>query len=79
MNENARVSIGFAKIHVDRLAKLSTRKVAMTPVEDVIRELSEVVYHIGGAIVQQLADEQDIANNLSESHSETPSPESKAA
>ena len=56
MNENAKVSMDFAKIHVDKLAKLSTRKVAMNPVEDVIRELSVVIYHVGEAIVQQLAE-----------------------
>lgn len=71
MNENAKVSIGFAKIHVDRLAKLSTRKMAMTPVEDVIRELSEVVFHIGGAIVQQLADDQELADDLKKAHSDS--------
>ena len=79
MNENAKVSIGFAKIHVDRLAKLSTRKVAMTPVEDVIRELSEVIYHVGGAIVQQLADDQEFASNMKKDHLETPTLESEAA
>ena len=79
MNENAKVSIGFAKIHVDRLAKLSTRKVAMTPVEDVIRELSEVIYHVGGAIVQQLADDQEFAKDLKQAHSQSLQPESEAA
>ncbi len=59
MNENAKVSMDFAKIHVDKLAKLSTRKVAMNPVEDVIRELSVVIYHVGEAIVQQLAEESE--------------------
>lgn len=61
MNENAKVSMDFAKIHVDKLAKLSTRKVAMNPVEDVIRELSVVIYHVGEAIVQQLAEESQKA------------------
>ena len=66
MNENAKVSMDFAKIHVDKLAKLSTRKVAMNPVEDVIRELSVVIYHVGEAIVQQLAAE---ASENAQSHS----------
>ena len=79
MNENAKVSIGFAKIHVDRLAKLSTRKVAMTPVEDVIRELSEVIYHVGGAIIQQLADDKELAEELKNAHLEAPQQESEAA
>ncbi len=79
INEHAKVSIGFAKIHVDRLAKLSTRKVAMTPVEDVIRELSEVIFHVGGAIVQQLADDQELANDLKNSHTDSHQPESEAA
>ena len=61
MNENAKVSMGFARIHVDKLAELSTRKVAMTPVEDVIRELSQVVYFVGEAIVKQLADDSEKA------------------
>ena len=65
MNETAKASIGFARIHVDRLAELSTRKMAMTPVEDVIRELSEVVYYLGEAIVEQLAD--DSQKNRSDS------------
>ncbi len=65
MNENAKVSMDFAKIHVDKLAKLSTRKVAMNPVEDVIRELSVVIYHVGEAIVQQLAE----ASEKAQSHS----------
>ncbi len=63
MNDYANVSMGFAKIHVDELAKLSTRKVAMTPVEDVIRELSEVVYVLGEAIVKQLADDSEKAQS----------------
>lgn len=79
MNEHSRVSMGYAKIHVDRLAKLSTRKMALTPVEDVIRELSEVVFHVGGAIVQQLADDQELANDLSKANSEILQPESEAA
>ncbi len=79
MNENAKVSVGFAKIHVDRLAKLSTRKVALTPVEDVIRELSEVIYHIGGAIVQQLADDQEFSKDIKKAHSQAPQSESEAA
>ena len=57
MNENSKVSLGIARDYVENLAKLSTRKMAMTPVEDVLRELSEVVYHVGEAIVQQLADD----------------------
>ncbi|MCH7848654.1 MAG: hypothetical protein IIB53_09865 [Planctomycetes bacterium] len=65
MNENAKVSMDFAKIHVDKLAKLSTRKVAMNPVEDVIRELSVVIYHVGEAIVQQLAEESEKAQSHS--------------
>ena len=65
MNENAKVSMDFAKIHVDKLAKLSTRKVAMYPVEDVIRELSVVIYHVGEAIVQQLAEESQKAQSHS--------------
>ena len=65
MNENAKVSMDFAKIHVDKLAKLSTRKVAMNPVEDVIRELSVVIYHVGEAIVQQLAEESQNAQSHS--------------
>ena len=65
MNDYANVSMGFAKIHVDELAKLSTRKVAMTPVEDVIRELSVVIYHVGEAIVQQLAEESQKAQSHS--------------
>ncbi|MCH8343749.1 MAG: hypothetical protein IH983_07160 [Planctomycetes bacterium] len=65
MNENAKVSMDFAKIHVDKLAKLSTRKVAMNPVEDVIRELSVVIYHVGEAIVQQLAEESQKAQSHS--------------
>ncbi len=65
MNENSKTSIFFAKGHVDNLAKLSTRKVAMNPVEDVIRELSEVVYHVGEAIVQQLADDSEKAQSHS--------------
>jgi len=79
MNEHSRVSMGYAKIHVDRLAKLSTRKMALTPVEDVIRELSEVVFHVGGAIVQQLADDQELANDLSTANPEILQPESEAA
>lgn len=63
MNETAKASIGFARIHVDRLAELSTRKMALTPVEDVIRELSEVVYYLGEAIVQQLADDSEKARS----------------
>ena len=63
MNENAKVSMDFAKIHVDKLAKLSTRKVAMNPVEDVIRELSVVVYYLGEAIVQQLAEDSEKAHS----------------
>ena len=59
MNENSKVSLGIARDYVENLAKLSTRKVAMNPVEDVIRELSEVVYHVGQAIVQQLADDSE--------------------
>ena len=59
MNETARASIGFARIHVDKLAELSSRKMALTPVEDVIRELSEVVYYLGEAIVEQLAAESE--------------------
>ena len=65
MNENAKVSMDFAKIHVDKLAKLSTRKVAMNPVEDVIRELSVVIYHVGEAIVQQLAEGSEKAQSHS--------------
>ena len=65
MNETAKASIGFARIHVDRLAELSTRKMAMTPVEDVIRELSEVVYYLGEAIVEQLADDSEKARSNS--------------
>ncbi len=65
MNETAKASIGFARIHVDRLAELSTRKMAITPVEDVIRELSEVVYYLGEAIVQQLADDSEKARSNS--------------
>ena len=65
MNETAKASIGFARIHVDRLAELSTRKMAITPVEDVIRELSEVVYHLGDAIVLQLAEESEKAQSVS--------------
>ena len=65
LNENAKVSMDFAKIHVDKLAKLSTRKVAMNPVEDVIRELSVVIYHVGEAIVQQLAEESEKAQSHS--------------
>ena len=65
MNENAKVSMDFAKIHVDKLAKLSTRKVAMKPVEDVIRELSVVIYHVGEAIVQQLAEGSEKAQSHS--------------
>ena len=65
MNENAKVSMDFAKIHVDKLAKLSTRKVAMNPVEDVIRELSVVIYHVGEAIVQQLAEDSQKAQSHS--------------
>ena len=65
MNGNAKVSMDFAKIHVDKLAKLSTRKVAMNPVEDVIRELSVVIYHVGEAIVQQLAEESEKAQSHS--------------
>ncbi len=65
MNENAKVSMEFAKIHVDKLAKLSTRKVAMNPVEDVIRELSVVLYHIGEAIVEQLAEDSQKAQSHS--------------
>ena len=65
MNETAKASIGFARIHVDRLAELSTRKMALTPVEDVIRELSEVVYYLGEAIVQQLADDSEKARSNS--------------
>ena len=61
MNENAKASVEFARNHVDRLAKLSTRKVALTPVEDVIRELSEVVYFLGEAIVKQLAEDSEKA------------------
>ena len=65
MNETAKASIGFARIHVDRLAELSTRKMALTPVEDVIRELSEVVYYLGEAIVEQLADDSEKARSNS--------------
>ena len=65
MNENAKVSMDFAKIHVDKLAKLSVRKVAMNPVEDVIRELSVVIYHVGEAIVQQLAEASEDAQSHS--------------
>ena len=65
MNENAKVSMDFAKIHVEKLAKLSTRKVSMNPVEDVIRELSVVIYHVGEAIVQQLAEESEKAQSHS--------------
>lgn len=65
MNEHVKVSIGHARIHVDKLAQLSTRKVALTPVEDVIRELSEVVYHLGEAIVLQLAEESENAQSHS--------------
>ncbi len=65
MNENAKVSMEFAKIHVEKLAKLSTRKVAMNPVEDVIRELSVVIYHVGEAIVQQLAEDSEKAQSHS--------------
>ncbi len=65
MNENAKVSMEFAKMHVDKLAKLSTRKVAMNPVEDVIRELSVVIYHVGEAIVQQLAEDSQKAQSHS--------------
>ena len=63
MNENAKISLESAKTHVDRLAGLSTRKVALTPVEDVIRELSEVVYYVGEAIVQQLAEDSEKAQS----------------
>ncbi len=65
MNENAKVSMDFAKIHVDKLAKLSTRKVSMNPVEDVIRELSVVIYHVGEAIVEQLAEDPEKAQSHS--------------
>ena len=65
MNENAKVSMEFAKIHLDKLAKLSTRKVAMSPVEDVIRELSVVIYHVGEAIVEQLAEDSEKAQSHS--------------
>ncbi len=65
MNENAKVSMEFAKIHLDKLAKLSTRKVAMNPVEDVIRELSVVLFHVGEAIVEQLAEESQTAQSHS--------------
>ncbi len=65
MNENAKVSMDFAKIHVDKLAKLSTRPVAINPVEDVIRELSVVIYHVGEAIVQQLAEGSEKAQSHS--------------
>ena len=61
MNENAKLSLGIAQDYVESLAKLSTRKMAVTPVEDVIRELSEVVYHVGEAIVLQLADDSEKA------------------
>ena len=63
MNENSKVSLGIARDYVESLAKLSTRKMAMTPVEDVLRELSEVVYHVGEAIVQQLADDSEKAQS----------------
>ena len=63
MNEYAKVSIGHARIHVDKLAQLGARKMALTPVEDVIRELSEVVYHLGEAIVLQLAEESERAQS----------------
>ena len=51
----------------------------MTPVEDVIRELSEVIYHVGGAVIQQLADDQEFASDMKKDHLETPTPESEAA
>ena len=79
VNEHAKVSMGFARIHVDRLAKLSSRKVALTPVEDVIRELSEVFFHIGGAVIQQPADDKELAEELKNAHLEVPQQESEAA
>ena len=63
MNENAKQSMEFAKVHVDKLAQLGARKVAFAPIEDVIRELSEVVYHGFEAIVQQLADDSEKAQS----------------
>ena len=63
MNANAEKSVGFARIHLDKLDKLSKRKVAMNPVEDVIRELSVVVYYLGEAIVQQLAEDSEKAHS----------------
>ena len=63
MNGTTTASLEFARFHVERLAELSTRKVALSPVEDVIRELSEVVYHVGKAIVLQLADDSEKAQS----------------
>ncbi len=65
MNENAKQSMEFAKVHVDKLAQLGARKVAFAPIEDVIRELSEVVYYVGEAIVEQLAEDPEKAQSHS--------------
>ncbi len=65
MNENAKISLESAKTHADKLAKLGARKVAFAPIEDVIRELSEVVYYVGEAIVEQLAEESQTAQSHS--------------
>lgn len=61
MNENAKKSIGIARIHADKLAELGARKVAFAPIEDVIRDLSEVVYHVGEALLWQLPDDSEKA------------------
>ena len=65
MNENAKISLESAKTHAGKLAELGARKVAFAPIEDVIRELSEVVYHGFEAIVQQLADDSEKAQSYS--------------
>ena len=65
MNENAKISLESAKAHVDKLAELGARKVAFAPIEDVVRELSKVVYHGFEAIVQQLADDSAQAQSHS--------------
>ncbi len=63
MNENAKRSIGIARMHADELAKLGARKVAFAPIEDVVRELSEVVYHGFEALLLQLPDDSEKAQS----------------
>ena len=55
----------FPQFQVAKLAYPSTRTYSTNPIENVYTLVSVVIYHVGEAIVQQLAEESEKAQSHS--------------